>query len=141
MKNKSDFVFENLEDLKAYKVGGVAGYFYLEMFNNSGIKYDYSDNEADSLQKLVAGRIDLLPFTTSNGWDLIRSKYPDEASNFGTLDKPLDSNSIGLIISKNYQSSNELLSQFNSAVRKIVENGKYQAILTAHGQQEGSIIE
>jgi polar amino acid transport system substrate-binding protein len=139
-KSKSDFKYTSLNDLKSYKIGGINGYFYLEIFKKNNIQYDISDTEETALQKLVDGKIQLLPLTEINGWDLIRSKYPGREADFGTLSQALDSNSVGLIVSKKLPGAADMLTKYNLALKKIIQNGTYARILKSANKMEGSII-
>jgi polar amino acid transport system substrate-binding protein len=35
------YEYETLEDLRPYKLGGVIGYFYEDLFNKAGLEVDY----------------------------------------------------------------------------------------------------
>jgi polar amino acid transport system substrate-binding protein len=140
-KSKNNFSFNNLTDLKSYKIGAVGGYFYVEWFQKNNIPFDQSDTELQALQKLIDGKIDLLPLTEINGWDLIKKQYPDQAANFGTLDKTMDENKVSLLVSKNYPDAENLIALFNASFQKILDNGTYTKILRDSNKTEGSILQ
>lgn len=117
------FEFSRLEDLKKYKVGGVNGYFYEEMFRNAGLGIDYVNKEISGLEKLKLGRIDLMPVNELVGWHLIQKHFPNETDNFKVLGKPLDVSQLHLIVSKTYPRSEVLLGQFNAALKSCIQKG------------------
>jgi len=142
-RNKSDFTFTTFTDLKNYRIGAVSGYFYVEALKNAGVPYDLSDNEETALQKLVAGRVDLIGLDYTPGLELIKKKFPDQVANFGTLDKTLnkpENGELRLLVSKTYKGSTELLNNFNAALKRIVAKGIYTKILTDHQKLEASIV-
>lgn len=127
-----NYKFETMEDLKQYKIGGLIGYFYEEIFKNAGIQVDYVSKEIDALKKLMLGRIELFPLNELVGWHLIKTHFPDEIDNFGVLPKPLFSDALYLIVSREYPGTIDLLEKFNSALETIKMNGEYENILAAY---------
>lgn len=115
--------FKSMEDLKAYTLGGVRGYFYEEFFEKAGLKVDYVNKEINSLEKLKMGRIDLMPVNEQVGWNLIAIHFPEDLHKFKTLATPLSVNSLHLIISKDYPGSKKIFEQFNQALKRCVEKG------------------
>lgn len=125
--------YETLLDLKAYKIGGVLGYFYVEIFKEAGIELDLADQEIQSMRMLAAGRIDLLPLNELVGWGLIKKHFPVERKNFGTLEKALRKSELKLMISKDYPNSRGLLKRFNTALKEVQKIPDYQAVLEKYG--------
>ncbi len=58
---RDSYHYETLEDLRAYKLGGIIGYFYEEIFSEAGLDVDYVTKEQQAIEKLKRGRIELLP--------------------------------------------------------------------------------
>jgi polar amino acid transport system substrate-binding protein len=115
--------FNNMADLKAYKIGGVTGYFYEETFKDANLEVDYVNKEIYAMEKLKMGRIDLLPVNELVGWNLIRTHFPDDAYNFKTLNRPLNEKPLRLIVSKDYPESKKLFDRFNQALQRCIEKG------------------
>ena len=116
-------VFNSLKDLAPYRLGGVSGYFYQEMFDQAGLNVEYVNTEFQGLEKLLYGRIDLFPVNDKVGWDIIRTRFPNQSDNFQTLPNPLSDNELSLIVSRKYPGSAELLRRFNEALRRCREKG------------------
>jgi len=122
-KSAGKYRANSLEDLKKYKIGGVTGYFYEESFKEAGLKIDYVNSEINALEQLKIGRIDLMPVNELVGWNLINTHFPEDAHHFKTLAKPLNINSLRLIVSKDYPESKKLLERFNRALRDCLAKG------------------
>lgn len=133
--NKEDFNYNEFVDLKSFGIAGIAGYYYIEIFNNAGLSdnLDYTDNEILALKKLVSGRVDLVPLNELNALHLIKENFPQEAGNFDSLDKSITQNKLHIIASRKYPKSEKLLDHFNKALRLIKENGLYGKILNKYG--------
>jgi len=125
--------YAELSDLKGYRIGGVRGYYYEQAFLDAGLHVEFAATEEQNLQKLKAGRVDLIPAEVVNGFYIIRKRFPGEAGNFFTLSKPLSVSGIYLMTSKQYPDTQKLLTQFNMALKKVKESGVYQRILDKHG--------
>ena len=125
----ADYHYEVLEDLAAHKMGGVIGYFYEETFEKAGLNVDYVAKELQALEKLVRGRIDLLPLNELVGWQLIAQNFPDQIDRFGALAKPFSESELRLIVSKSYPGARELLQRFNSALAEVKAREPYRDIL------------
>ncbi len=122
-------VYEHLEDLKTYRLGGVIGYYYEEMFKQANLTVSYLPTEEKMLQLLYHKRIDFMPMNGQVGWHLIRKQHPTEIEKFATLSNPLSSEGLHLIISKKYPDAEKLLKQFNEALQIVKNKPIYQSIL------------
>jgi polar amino acid transport system substrate-binding protein len=131
-KNKNLY-YNNLGDLKNYKIGGIKGYYYVKTLHNAGLDTELVYNEKQNFQKLKAGRTDLVLAVETLGWYIIRKTFPSEAGNFFTIEKPFHEGGNYLMTSKNYPNTLILLERFNTALKTIKENGTYQKILDKHG--------
>ena len=132
-KKTKDYTFDTLEDLKDYNVGLIIGYFYEEDFKKAGLQINYSVDELSSFKKLVSGKTELSPIDELVGWQLIHTHFPEEAQNFGVLEKAFYVGDSHLVASKKYSGSKELLEQFNAALQTLKDNGTYAAILNKYG--------
>lgn len=126
--------YAELSDLKHYRIGGVRGYFYEPMFREAGIPLDFVNQEEQNFRKLQDERVDLVPALETLGWHMIKKLFPpEEVEKFFTLEKPLDVGANYLMMSKQYPDGQQLLAQFNAALKKIQESGVYQHIAEQHG--------
>ena len=114
-------VFQQFSDLKPYRLGGITGYFYEETFKRAGLTVDYVSKEIYGMEKLIRGRIDLMPVNERVAWYLIHTHFPEYADKFKFVSTPLAENLLCLIVSKTYPGSSELLKKFNAALKICVE--------------------
>ena len=125
--------YNELTDLKNYRIGGVLGYYYEKPFREAGLKVEYVPTGEQNFRKLRAGRIDLTPSVEGIGWYLIKKLFPpEEVGNFFTLPTPLNTGGDFLITSKRYPDTQNLLARFNTALKKIKEDGVFQKVLDQH---------
>jgi len=134
-REKPSFVYNELNDLRQYKVGGVIGYYYEERFKEANLKIDYVAKETNALEKLFLGRIQLLPMNEMVGWELIRKTFPENVNKFGTLENPLDRQSLKLIVDKKNQKSMKLLERFNSQFKIFMKSDQYKQIMDKYTGQ------
>ncbi len=138
MKNKitKEIKWDKFEDLKAYKIGGTLGYWYLKDFEKAGLKPDYANDDTASIKKLQAGRVDIVPADELVGWGIIKKEFPGEVSNFGVVKKPLNVDNLSLMVSRSYPDSAAIKGRVNAALKRIKEKGIYSAILKKYGLSE-----
>lgn len=132
-KGEKVFKYEDLADLKAYKISGVKGYFYEEAFEKAGLNISYTSDETSALKRLAAGRVELMPMNELVGWALIKKVFPDDVSKFGTLEKPYSVAELKLIVSQKYPDSENLLKRFNESLKKVKTGERYRIILEKYG--------
>ena len=125
--------FENLADLKNYKIGGLLGSWYEPTFKEAGLQVEFVSSTDQNVEKLARGRIDLMIEEENSVWTLIRQLYPNEVDQFATLEKPLEQpgvvNDLSLMVSRSYPNSAKLLEKFNEGLAVIRANGVYEQIL------------
>jgi polar amino acid transport system substrate-binding protein len=132
-RHKAEIVYDKLEDLQAYTIGGTLGYWYETPFKQAGLQVDYTSSDEQNFQKLYAGRVDLAATEELVGWALIRKLYPQEENRFATVKKPLNKDPLRLMISRQYPGAAELTQRFNAALKAIYAKGIAQKILEKYG--------
>lgn len=135
-KDKKGVTYKTLEDLRPYRIGGLIGYFYEETFKEAGLQVDYTTDEITAAKMLMAGRIDFMPSDELVWRYIIKQHFPEELHHFDTLEKPLETSGLYLIVSKSYPRSEEFLKQFNEALKTFKTTDRYMAILQKYGVQE-----
>lgn len=125
--------YEQLEDLQAYRIGGVLGYWYEAPFKQAGLQVDYTGTDEQAIEKLYLGRVDLVASEELVGWALIQKLYPQEAARFATLEQPLNEDPLRLLISRQYPGAAALTQRFNVALQTIRDEGQVQQILQKYG--------
>jgi polar amino acid transport system substrate-binding protein len=135
-KYPDGLVYEELEDLQGYKVGGVLGNWYEAPFKDAGLTVDWVSAEEQNFEKLYQGRIDILSAETLVGWTTVRTMYPDAVDEFATAEKPLNESPLHLMVSRNYPGAEDLLGQFDAALQAVKDSGAYQDVLAKYGLGE-----
>lgn len=126
--------YTELGELSKYRIGGVIGYYYEDLFKNAGIALDLVASDELNFKKLGVGRVDLVPAEENTGWYLIRNLFPkDEAANFFSTVQSFHESNIYLMTSKQYPDGKELLESFNAALKKIKNDGRYNEIMVRRG--------
>lgn len=126
--------FQALSELKPYKMGGVRGYYYENLFAQAGLSLDLASSEESSFRKLRAGRVDMVPAVDSVGWGIIHKTFTaDEQANFHTLETPLNVGSNFLMSSRRYPQAEQLMASFNEALATLRSNGVYKIVADRHG--------
>jgi polar amino acid transport system substrate-binding protein len=124
-----DFQFKNLDDLKAYTLGGTRGYYYVPLFANAGVIVDYAGDASISFRKLYIGLVDLVPENEFVGWGLIQKHFPEEMYKFTATQNALSEDTLHLMVSKKFPRSSLLLEKFNRGLQEIRAKGVYQNLL------------
>ncbi|MBF0203780.1 MAG: transporter substrate-binding domain-containing protein [Desulfamplus sp.] len=118
---KSDIVWEKYEDLKKYKIGGTAGYWYVKAFEEVGMKIDLAASDEIGMKKLYGGRFDLLATEELVGWSLIKTLFPAQLDNFGMVKKPLNTDELRLMVSRTYpEAASFTPSKSNCSILSII---------------------
>jgi polar amino acid transport system substrate-binding protein len=126
--------YARLDELRPYRMGGVRGFYYEQMFIDAGLQAEYAASEEQSFRKLRAGRVDLVPAVEAVGRDMISTLFPpEEQRHFHTLDRPLHVGFNFLMSSRQYPGSAALMSRFNEVLAKLRRNGVYAAVAAQHG--------
>ncbi|MCP4352251.1 MAG: amino acid ABC transporter substrate-binding protein [Desulfobacterales bacterium] len=132
-KKKKDYAYDTLDNLKPFKLGGIVGYFYEEAFKKAGLQVDYAPDEISAINKLAAGRMELLPLNELVGWYYIGKRFPAKVNDFGRLEKAYSTDELKVIVSKQYPNSSNLLKQFNKHLNNVKTGDRYKAILKKYG--------
>jgi polar amino acid transport system substrate-binding protein len=125
--------FAKYEDLKPFNIGGVIGYWYVDVFKKANLKTDYAPKEEVTLTKLVEGRVDLIVLDEVQGWTLIKQLYPDKVDQFGVFTKNLNEDPLFLMVSKKYPNSKAVLEKFNKGLKSAKDKGLIAAIKKKFG--------
>lgn len=127
---KKPIPFEELADLKGYRIGVTLGYFYEKTLKDAGLDVVSVAAEDQSFLMLQKGRVDLAPLGEASGWYRIKKLFPpEEVAKFHTLAKPLPSGgAVYLMTSKRYPETRNLLERFNQALAKTRERGTYRKL-------------
>ncbi len=138
-KQKKDFTFTGLEDLKKYKIGVIQDDWFVNFLKRNDMNIVPADNAQALIKNLRDKKFDLAILDTAQCLHVINKLYPDEAAKFGYLDKPFSEKNYGLQVAKKYENGQALVERFNAGLRQLIANKEYQKIFSEGNVQEFSI--
>ncbi|OQY39967.1 MAG: hypothetical protein B6229_02775 [Spirochaetaceae bacterium 4572_7] len=115
------------------KIGVTRGYFYsdaMEEIKDSRVIFSYSD--LDSLTKLLFKRIDVAIFDKEYIEYIINHNDKYRNALIVHTDQPVISNSLHVVINKEYPNAKEIIEDFNRGLEIIKDNGLYYDIILKH---------
>lgn len=126
----SHFNYESLADLLGYRIGGISGSFLNTTLEKAGIDYEPTTSIDQSIQKLVAGRLDFCIDDQVVLADAIQRLYPHKSDKFRISPKPFgERKPTALLVSRTYPDAKQILDKFNKALAVMKQNGEYDKII------------
>lgn len=120
--------WENPEDLKAYRIGGVISYNYEFLDENQGYQIIRVSDPHQNYLKLKAGRIDAVIEDRLVGIGLVSEQGLAEAVTYNP--KPVGSSSPHyLLVGKANPIADEIISTFNQGFQALTESGRAGELL------------
>jgi ABC-type amino acid transport substrate-binding protein len=134
-KRKADKItYTKLEDLKPYRIGVVRGYINTPEFDAADyLQKDEANSDEQNLQKLFAGRIDLIVIDKFVAQYLIETSVPEAIGALEFMEPPLLDQSLYVIFPRGIAGSEEKLQAFNTALKTMREDGTLERILEEYG--------
>lgn len=125
--------FQSLDELRDYRIAGVKGYFYIDLFEQAGLPVASVNNREQLILWLHRNRVDLVPMDLVGGQNLIQKILPDDTSHFAFIPRNIDTRSDGsnshILISRKFPRAKQLTSEFNAALKRVKEKKLYQRIM------------
>lgn len=140
---KTDFDWQNVEDLQEYRIGGVLGNVYgpaIASAEKAGkIDIYRLPGEKEAMKLLVNGGIEIFPVNREAGFYLLHKNFPGKKLREITYHpKPIRISDYALIFSKKPEKSKKLVERFNTGLKKLKESGRYEKYLKE--SREGAYI-
>lgn len=124
-----NFKRKDFSDLKDYRIGTVRGYFYIDLFKKYNLKTYLSNTDAQSINLLKAGRIDLYPNDLYVGLYLINQYFPNDKENFRYfLGNQFYKDPHRFMVSRKYPGSYKIFKQFNETLKRMKKSGEIKKI-------------
>jgi polar amino acid transport system substrate-binding protein len=124
--------YAELADLRQFRIGGVMGYWYEQMFRDAGIKLDLAVDDTRSFHKLHANRFDLTLVDENAANYIIHDQFSEpEQGRFQSLDSPVYLSENFMMVMPSALDA-ALLARFNKALGTIRKNGVYDSIVSRH---------
>lgn len=125
--------WENLKDLKKYKIGVSRGNTYTDRFREMGeegiLNFDKSNKDLTLFQKLLRGRVDIVPATKMMAYKLLKENFSkEEVDSIAHNEKPLTEVTGHLLFPKSRDGSKKLMKTFNEELQKLKDQGTYDEL-------------
>lgn|GEM_PF-3595543 len=126
--------FKDFNDLKNYKIGGVKGYFYEDIFKKYNLNYTLTRNFEELIELFVFDKVDIIPSNLKVFIDIVRKKYPDKLEHFNFHSKKnFSSEPVYIIFPKSLKSSEDLREAFNTGFENIKNKNILKKIFLKYG--------
>ncbi|TRO24391.1 transporter substrate-binding domain-containing protein [Ectopseudomonas mendocina] len=128
------FDWNDVADLRGLRIAGTRGYDYGEAFQRAEAAGELEvvrlTGDEQGLRQLLAGRIDVFPVDKVVGFDLLYKKFSAaERQRLSFHRKPLRSDSLHLLLSREVPGNDELMQRFNRGLNQLRDSGKVSQYL------------
>jgi polar amino acid transport system substrate-binding protein len=129
--HRKDYSFDwnQVADLQGRRLAGTRRYDYGEAFQQaeaSGqLQVNRVTNDETAFRQLIAGRVDLFPMDKVVGFNMLHLHFSAaEREQLSFHPKPLRSDSLHLLLSREVPGNAELIERFNRGLAQLRESGK-----------------
>jgi len=131
---EAGFSYTGVDSLEGMTVGTVRGYDYQDAFLNADhFQREEAESFKTNLKKLGAGRIDAAVGDRLIGKYLVGNDLTDLKDKLAYSDKALSSKKLYVTVSRKADNTDQIVSDFNSALEAIRSDGTYDRIKERHG--------
>jgi len=124
---------EKLDDLAAFRIGGVKGYNYRPAVTKMiGDPDTRSNDEFIAFQRLIDGEIDFLPASKRVGEHLLDRYFAESRHKIGTLSKFSVDRPIHVLASKDRPENGPLIEDLDEALEQMETSGVVASIVTRY---------
>ncbi|MCY1539807.1 Bacterial extracellular solute-binding protein, family 3 [compost metagenome] len=125
----SNFDWQTVNDLRGLRIAGTRGYDYGEAFQQAEARGTLQVHRITSdelgFRQLLAGRVDLFPMDKVVGFGMLHQHLSAaERAQLSFHPKPLRSDSLHLLLSREVAGNAELIERFNRGLAQLRANGK-----------------
>ncbi|MBL7005115.1 MAG: transporter substrate-binding domain-containing protein [Gammaproteobacteria bacterium] len=140
VKKNREIKLKNADDLSGLSTCVPRGYAITEsvatLINKGAVKKLEAPDAKQCYLMLKFGRVDFLTFNQYVGWSTAYDAVGKEAdATFKTLEHPLETEGLYLIVSKSFEQGELLLSKFDNAMKKLRNNGIIQQIEKSYAKK------
>ncbi len=124
--------YKKFSSLRPYTVGVVSGTAIETLLQSEGVKTRGVTTYQQNLQKLMAGRIDLMVADQFKMGEMLKS-YPEFQGKVKALEPAIQKTGLPLLISKKYSDYQTIQEDFDRGLQEILSDGTYNKIITRFG--------
>lgn len=123
------FDWDTMDDLRGLKIAGTRGYDYGKAFQqaeaNGHLQVSRITSDELGFRQLLAGRVDLFPLDKVVGFDMLHQHFSAaERAQLTFHPRPLRSDSLHLLLSREVPGNAELITRFNRGLAHLRDSGK-----------------
>ncbi len=134
MKEGRNISYQQLTDLKPYKIGVVRGAAHGKEFDAADfLKKEEVTHSGQNIRKLLVDKIDLMAGPKDVIKFIIKRDYPLFVDKIVVVNPPLSTNKIYFGFSKKVSRHQELIKAFSKGLKLIKNNGTYYYLAKKHG--------
>lgn len=124
-----NFDWQQVSDLQGRRLAGTRGYDYGANFQQAEaagqLQVNRVTNDETAFRQLLAGRVDLFPMDKVVGFDMLHQHFSaSERAQLSFHPKPLRSDSLHLLLSREVPGNAELIARFNQGLAQLRDSGK-----------------
>jgi len=121
--------WQDVDDLRGLKIAGTRGYDYGEAFQQAEadghLQVSRITSDEQGFRQLLAGRVDLFPLDKVVGFDMLHQHFSAaERAQLSFHPRPLRSDSLHLMLSREIPGNAELIARFNRSLAHLRDSGK-----------------
>lgn len=134
-RSDRSFAWNSLQDLKGLRIGTVADYTYTpefwRMVKDGSLQADVAPDDVSNLNKLLAGRVDVVPQDRNVACDLLGAKFTGEQPHRVRAHPKLfvPDFTTHLMMSEKRPESARRMQAFNRGLKALRQSGEYGRIL------------
>jgi polar amino acid transport system substrate-binding protein len=133
--------YNDLYDMKNYRLGGLKGAFYEKFFGTMSFDYTSFKTVEDMLTALVLKKIDIIPINEYLFRDAVFKYMPHKINDFAMSKKPMVKKANYVLFSKKCEDSSFFRDEFNKGFDSIKAKGILDKILEKHSMTKDDKIE
>ena len=129
-RSGSDVSATRMIELAGKRVAAVGKYAYGDVVEKAaGVLFVNSDNDQDSLDKLLSGKVDYILVDELVARHLLTFQSEETAANLEIAFTPLSRQMLHFAIRREIPNADKIISAFDNEIRKMLGDGSYAKIL------------
>ena len=133
--------YNDFYDIKDYRLGGLKGAFYENIFGTMSFNYTVFDTVEDMLTALVLDKIDIIPINEYLFRDAVLKYMPHKIDDFSMIKKPMVKKANYILFSKKCENASFFRNEFNEGFKTIQGNSVLDKILEKHSMTKEDRVE
>jgi polar amino acid transport system substrate-binding protein len=123
------FDWRSVDDFKGYRMGAIAGYWYIPEFTKAGLDVHLVGSEEQNFIKLARQRIDFTLAGQPRAEKAIRNLAKELQDKIATVAKPESRETFHVLVSRKYPHAQRFNQLLTLGLSRIIKSGQYANIL------------